>query len=253
MSWMRVLKSVIVGSLFSLAGCAAAEKVKDYPVRAIDQPYTVPRGVARWSFVTTLIPTDLRSAGYPVSQQVIPNPFIWETALSDSLSLEFFPLLLRYKITSDQSGFWGIRGGLLGGAFSSISSEAYIQWVLELERLARLSSEMGVRVKLAAFLGNQFGSVNRTYPGIELSPKIAFQASDAIFLELGPSVRWSSNSYVNFLSESVAFMSGWSVPIGLSGRWQVSRQWEALAGYNLAAIPSTKTNHTIRLGLSHIW
>ncbi len=246
--------------LVSLAGCAAAPIVDEYPTREIDQPFTLPKGMASWE---TLI--GYEHERYPDDDfyhSSLLYPLVWNQALSDTWQLTWMPLPLgvRHQIHRDETGYWGATLGL-GGGYSSIGG-----WMVQpspsIERRMVLGPDFALDTSLYGtfripFRDNGYWSSDWLL-GVSFRP--VFQLSNRFSIGPAVSVVSERQSIVTLdftdidpIRESVSRKVRF--PMGVHSSWRISRRWEMVASYSLARLgyPRGYTRHTTQASFHYYW
>lgn len=103
---------LLVGLAAVVSGCAAREIVDNYPLREIDRPYTLPFGMKSWGIQAGAWSEgdDPDTVGEESTGRGFVNPFLWETPVSDKVSVVWWPLPLglKWQITKDKNDRVGL-------------------------------------------------------------------------------------------------------------------------------------------------
>lgn len=232
--------------LVLLSGCAAGPRLKDYPERFIERPYTLPEGVKSFSLGLSVTPG--------AAPQIAGTAYL-ELPLNDTTSLEVPALLVRHQLASDSQGYWGLRGGLRGFAWEGggASSIFGFWWGAGAVRFHRLTDSLALRIGSEVYALTQGGSIPWSSVGVTIDASLGYQFTDRLYASAGGLVLSGGSSSFPGALYTGTELRAFSLPFWIQARYSVSRQWDGLLFASLSAIGQATPTLTVGASTVLFW
>lgn len=252
-----MLKHCLVAlTVVLISACASGPELEKYPRTQIDRPYTLPDGVATWRtpIVTWYEKDNTDSYFIPP----IPVPLLWQSSLTDNLTLNWspFPLSLSHQWFDSGAHLLGATYGLgvgyatdLGWLFTGSLSFYYRQrlakqWALETTPSITGTYLTKVSPTRWAF-GVGVGPLWQVTETFTLSPKAAIRVQEG----------FRENTFAGELKVTQSNATRVVFPLSLTAEWSFDRQWDASLNYVYSRLGHDRgyESHLGTLTFTHFW
>ena len=235
-------------------GCASTGNLNRYPLRRIDRPYTLPKGVASWE--PTWDSNTLKH-GDNLSKVSSTNILSWTQSVSDNLNIMWFPLplALSYQLRNTDANTLGITFGISNFGYSDDEH-------LTLGLITAGYQKYKFAESLALVNEVSFSPVIRTEGNRSYSWEV--QTRTGILIQMGdnfailPAVHLSAEHNYPFIFDKLKAFEDktyFLVPFSIATSWNINRQWEITTNYKFTSVGYPKNDRAeyLILGLIHYW